>query len=88
MKKEDFGVVTFESTSHAIKGEKVLKEEGINFKTIPTPREITSSCGLSIRFNLGDLNTIKSTIESNELAINGIYKMIKEGLKYTVEKIA
>lgn len=87
MKREDFGVVTFESTSHAIKGEKVLKEENIKIKTIPTPREITSSCGLSIRFKLEDLDTIKNTIKSNNLAINGIYKMIKEGLKYTVEKI-
>lgn len=87
MKREDFGVVTFESTSHAIKGEKVLKEEDIQIKTIPTPREITSSCGLSIRFKLEDLNTIKKTIKSNDLAINGIYKMIQEGLKYTVEKI-
>ncbi|HLR36267.1 MAG TPA: DUF3343 domain-containing protein [Tissierellales bacterium] len=87
MKKEDFGVVTFESTSHAIRGEKSLKEENIKIKTIPTPREITSSCGLSIRFNLEDLNTIENVIESNKLAISGIYKMIKEGLKYTVEKI-
>lgn len=87
MKREDFGVVTFESTSHAIKGEKVLKEENIKIKTIPTPREITSSCGLSIRFKLEDLDTIEGTIKSNDLAINGMYKMIKEGLKYTVEKI-
>lgn len=87
MKREDFGVVTFESTSHAIRGEKSLKGEDIKIRTIPTPREITSSCGLSIKFNLEDLDIIKDVIEFNKLEINGIYKIIKEGLKYTVKKI-
>lgn len=87
MRKEDYGVVTFKSTSHAIKGESVFKDEGIKFKTIPTPREITSSCGLSIRFSLDDINIVEEFIESKDLAINGIYKMSKVGMKYTVEKI-
>lgn len=87
MKKEVYGLVTFESTSHAIKGEKIFKEMDISIKIIPTLREITASCGLSIRFHLEDLEKIKKGIEEYDLAIKGIYKFYKESGKYNVEKI-
>ncbi|WP_077369305.1 DUF3343 domain-containing protein [Anaerosalibacter sp. Marseille-P3206] len=85
MKDEVYGVLTFESTHHAISGEKVFKEAGLKFKTIPTPREITSSCGLSIRFDLEDLEDAKKSIEKTNLAIKGIYKLTKVDGKYSVE---
>lgn len=85
MKDEVYGVLTFESTHHAISGEKVFKEAGLRFKTIPTPREITSSCGLSIRFDLEDLEDAKKSIEKTNLAIKGIYKLTKVDGKYSVE---
>ncbi|MTI65017.1 MAG: DUF3343 domain-containing protein [Firmicutes bacterium] len=86
MKKETYGVITFKSTNHAIKGEKALKNINIKIKTIPTPREITSSCGLSIKFNLDDLLKVKEVIKENELAIKGIYKTIRNGFnKNTIE---
>ena len=87
MKNEVYGVLTFESTHHPISGEKVFKEAGLKFKTIPTPREITSSCGLSIRFNLDDLENIVEKIKETELAIKGVYKLTKINHKYSVEKI-
>lgn len=87
MKKEIYYVVTFESTNHAVKGERLLKEKGLDFKTIPTPREITSSCGLSIKFDLSLLDTVKSIMEDSKLSIKGIYKVYKEGNKKTAQKI-
>lgn len=78
MKCEEFGVVTFQSTHHAIGGEKIFKENGIGFKTIPTPREITLSCGLSIRFSLDQLEKVIDLYSNNKLAIKGIYKSVKE----------
>lgn len=68
-------VVTFQSTHHAIAGEKHIKEEGIAIKTIPTPREITASCGLSIKFELEDLERIQAIIAQNQLSIEGIYQI-------------
>lgn len=78
MKTDEFGIITFQSTHHAIKGESILKEIQIPFKTIPTPREITLSCGLSIKFDLTDLDKILKSIEEKELAIKGIYRYTKE----------
>lgn len=68
-------VVTFESTHHAIAGEKYIKEKGLNTKTIPTPREITASCGLSIKFEIQDLKQIEEIINQHKLKIEGIYSI-------------
>lgn len=87
MRTEEFGVITFQSTHHAIKGESIIKEMEIPFKTIPTPREITLSCGLSIRFDLKDLDEIIKAMEEKQLAIKGIYRYTREEGIVRLEKI-
>lgn len=79
MIEEIFCVITFNSTHHAIKAEKTLMGNGLNVRTIPTPREITASCGFSIKFEEDDINEIKNFLINKELDILGIYK-IKKGL--------
>ena len=44
MEKEITGVMTFMSTHHTIQAEGFFKNREIDFKVIPTPREITRSC--------------------------------------------
>lgn len=78
MIEEIFYVITFNSTHHAIKAERTLMENGLDVRTIPTPREITASCGFSIKFLEGDINEIKNFLSNKELDILGIYK-IKKG---------
>ena len=46
----EYGVVLFHTTSAAMRAEKVLKNAGIAVKLIPTPRELSSDCGISARF--------------------------------------
>jgi len=87
MNKETYGVITFKSTHHTIQAEGALKELGITFKTIPTPREITLSCGLAILFALDDLDKIKKMVEDGKIDIANIHKYIKDGQHSSVEKI-
>lgn len=87
MKEKQFGVVTFKSTHYAIKGDLALKDKGIEYRTIPTPREITHSCGLAIKFHLNDIDSIRDIIHDNELAIEGIFKLIKNNDGYKAEKL-
>lgn len=56
-----FYVLSFDSTSHAIQTEKRIKEF-FEIVTIPTPREISRNCGLSIKLMSSDLEKIKSFI--------------------------
>lgn len=43
-------VVLFETVSYVMKAEKLLKEAGVPHKIIPVPRNISSDCGVCIRF--------------------------------------
>jgi hypothetical protein len=49
--KESTGVVLFESISHALRAEKLIKAAQINCKLIPVPRHLSSDCGVCLRFN-------------------------------------
>lgn len=74
-------VITFRSTHHAIKTEKALKKENLPIKVIPTPREITASCGLSIRFEDEDqekvFEVVNDLVENENIIIKGIYKIVR-----------
>jgi hypothetical protein len=40
----------FQSVSHVISAERILKEAQVPHKIIPVPRKISSDCGVCIRF--------------------------------------
>lgn len=63
----EFGILTFQSTHHAMRAEKVLTKEEIKIKTIPTPRDITLSCGLAIRFEVEEIEKIKELKNEGKL---------------------
>ena len=44
-------VVLFRSVHHALRAEKLLKEAGIPCKLIPIPRNLSSDCGVCLRFD-------------------------------------
>lgn len=84
---EEYGLTTFKSTQFALQAESVLKEEGLIFKTIPTPREVSHSCGLSLLFAIDDLEIIEGLIEEAKIDIDGLYKYTKENHRAKAEKI-
>jgi hypothetical protein len=43
-------VACFESVSHVMYAERILKETHVLHKLIPIPRAISSNCGICIRF--------------------------------------
>lgn len=87
MIKEEFAVITFKSTHHAIQGEAMLKKEDIDFRTIPTPREVSTSCGLAIKFNLEILDDIIEIIEDKKMEIDSVYKIVKKSEDSYSEKL-
>jgi hypothetical protein len=44
-------VALFRSVHHALLAEKLLKEAGIPCKLIPIPRNLSSDCGVCLRFD-------------------------------------
>ena len=45
------GVALFFTTSAVMRAEKQLQREGIPVRLIPTPRMLSSDCGIAVRFD-------------------------------------
>ncbi len=68
-----YGVVLFHSTTHAIRAEKVLQQAGFEVKMIPTPRQLSSDCGLALRFNREEEMQVAAVLDKNGVPTHGIY---------------
>lgn len=43
-----YGLLLFDSTSLALKAERVARAAGVTFSVIPTPSEYSSGCGIAL----------------------------------------
>lgn len=84
---EEFLIVTFESTNFAMQTESVFKILEIRNQIIPTPREITLSCGLSIRTPFENLGKIVDLIDQEKIRNKSLFKMRGSGVNKTIEEI-
>jgi hypothetical protein len=69
----EYSVVLFHSTAHAIRGETVLQRAGFRIKMIPTPRQLSSDCGMALRFDREAAAQVAEILKGNRVPINGIH---------------
>ncbi len=69
-------LLTFPSVNFAIRAEKTLIGEGIETKMIPTPRDVSTSCGLCLLIPIEQLEAIESG--SIDLVVDRLYVYDKE----------
>lgn len=86
IREEIFLLLVAKSTHLVIKAESLLKDSEIVARIIPLPTEISGSCGLSIKFDVKDLELVKSILKSNEITLE-IYRVKKNGIKKVIDKI-
>ena len=72
---EDYGVVLLHSTSAALRSEKVLQRAGLDIKLIPVPRELSSNCGIAVRFAWGDRERLVAALEGAGVEWEGIHRL-------------
>ncbi|MCR1899265.1 DUF3343 domain-containing protein [Irregularibacter muris] len=84
---DNYYIIAFNSTHHAISTEQALKEAQKKIMMIPTPREITSSCGLSLQIQEKDIPFAQETLKNKNLSYYGIFKVKVEQGKKSIEKI-
>jgi hypothetical protein len=53
----------FPSAHEALSLEKILSQTHVRFSLVPTPRELSSHCGVALRFPLEEEDEIKKLIE-------------------------
>lgn len=78
-------VITFESTHQAIKAEKTL--EGFEIEIIPTPRQLSANCGISIRGEMKDFSLIKEALGDSFNQMNQSYEVINNDGELTFKKL-
>ncbi len=70
-----YGVVLFHTSSSAMQAEAVLLRAKRNVKLIPTPRELSSDCGLSLRFDWDCHEEVESLLFKMHVETAGIHPL-------------
>jgi hypothetical protein len=83
-----FLLITFDSTHKAIRTDKYLKER-IAGELIPTPREISASCGLSFKFAKEEGRRVYETLLEKDGFLEGLqlYSMERTSEKRVAKKL-
>ena len=80
-------LATFHNRTQALQFSNQLKAMGVSVKIINTPREISTSCGLSIMFKVVDMVKARVVINSNKYAsFKGFYLKKDNGRMFFYEK--
>ena len=71
-------VITFTTVHYVMKAETILKQKGLSVRLIPTPRHISSDCGMALEITDTDKesDTIHALLKGERLPEpEGIYSM-------------
>ncbi len=72
----EYYVVLFKSVSHALRSEKILNNNDVPFKIIPVPKQISSDCGVCIRFTPDNRKKIEEAL-NGKVELKEIRSLIK-----------
>lgn len=66
-------VATFFSSFYALRGEKTLHKHDIPCKLIPSPRELSASCAVSLTFEASLVESVADLLARNRVQVEAIY---------------
>lgn len=73
--KNYYCIVTFHTTNQALTFEKVMKNNGVDVKLMPVPRQVSSSCGIAAQFPCELRNQIVKTCLEQNIEIDEIHNI-------------
>lgn len=68
----DYAVILADSTSHALRIEKLLGSRGLACKLIPVPRHLSSDCGVCVRILQQDMPAAQALLEAHQVVFQSI----------------
>ncbi|NLT34950.1 MAG: DUF3343 domain-containing protein [Gaiellales bacterium] len=68
-------VVVFHTTSAAIKADKAARQAGLETRLVPTPRHLSSDCGLALRFARVDRAKMEALLREAGVEPAGIHDL-------------
>jgi hypothetical protein len=76
MQDQKFSVFLFQSSSYALRAEKLLRQEKIQSKLIPVPRFLSSDCGVCLRIDRADKEKAITIMGKNNLCLAQVRDLI------------
>ncbi len=70
-----YGVVLFRTSSSAMQAEALLVKANVPAKLIPTPRQLSSDCGLSLRFDWDAHEQVEMLLRKARVETAGIHEL-------------
>ena len=74
-------IVTFQNTHEAMKAEREALQNRIKIVVVPTPTYITKSCGISLKVDDANIQSIINLIKLEDIKVKEIYIRDKESVK-------
>jgi hypothetical protein len=68
-------VAVLETIHYVIKGEKILKREGLTIDVIPVPRAISSDCGMALEFSYQDRDRVEQLLADEGVVVVGLFRL-------------
>ncbi|OCL27242.1 hypothetical protein U472_07170 [Orenia metallireducens] len=81
----EYNLLVFNSTHHALAAERVLKEEGYKIMLVPVLAEITADCGMAIRINTNS-NPLE-ILKNHKVEVAGYYRVTKKNLEKKIIRL-
>ncbi len=72
-----YGVVLFHNSSSAMQAEAVLTRAGLKVKLIPTPRHLSSDCGVALRFDWEQNANVSGLLAKARVDLTGVHELGK-----------
>lgn len=74
--------VLFPSYNSGLALEAALKRESIKYTIVPTPRELSSCCGIAIQYDKNNEEDIKKIVEDNCISVVGFESIAKKYVNF------
>lgn len=82
---EKFCIAAFRSRLHVMAYERVLRGMGVKASTITTPRAVAIGCGLSVRFEMADLERARQALRQIPQGnLVGLYSVERDAMGRTI----
>jgi hypothetical protein len=66
------GLITFFASHHAIRGEKMLRKEGLETELVPGPKELSPNCGVALRFQYAERDRALTILADKKVEVDEV----------------
>ena len=74
-------IAVFDSIHYVLAAERVLKQRGLRYELVPTPRAVSSDCGMVVEFREADMPGLREAWSDPRVALRALYRKTAGGFE-------